>query len=191
MPLTDNQKRQLVQEKEGEKKRAAAAKTKADNEATAAMTKLATDAMKDANVTPQAAAGFTPWQKRDTSSTHAPWAQPCTFWAAGQCEKGIACPYRHDGIKSSEGRCFICGDKDHNASQCEAPGGKADPKRDEHWSSYKKLKQERMPNMGKGKGDTKGKGKGDGKKGGKGDGGKAKCKTARASAVTAGPTFPI
>ena len=71
-------------------------------------------------------------------------------------------------------------------------GGPKDPKIQEHWAAYTKIKHEKMPHLagkGKGKGDTKGKGKGDkdgGKKGGKG-GGKTggKVKTARASAVTA------
>ena len=179
LPLTDNQKRQELQVKETEKKRAASAKAATDT----ATKQAAADAAKIvASYEPQAAAGFTPF-KKDTSTTHAPWANTCNDWVKGKCVRGISCNFKHEGIKFTEGRCFICGAPDHTARDCESPGGQKDPKKDENWAAYKKMKEEKMPaqkGKGKGKGgDSKGKGKG-----------KPHVKAARASAVTVDESFP-
>ena len=131
LPLTDNQKRQELQVKETEKKRAASAKAATDT----ATKQAAADAAKIvASYEPQAAAAFTPF-KKDTSTTHAPWANTCNDWVKGKCVRGISCNFKHEGIKFTEGRCFICGAPDHTARDCESPGGQKDPKKEESWAA--------------------------------------------------------
>ena len=108
------------------------------------------------------------------SNTHAMWAPPCTHWKEkGICSRGIACNFRHDGFKMYENgelvdRCFVCGRSGHPTKECKAPGGGADPKKDEVWKVYKELaakkKQESNGNKEGAKGEkTKGKGRGKGK----------------------------
>ena len=181
LPLTDNQKRQETQTKETEKKRAASAKASADATAKSAAESAQNFYIGDS---PKAAAGFIP--RKDTSTTHSIWAAPCHDWEKGECKRGISCNFKHEGVKFSEGKCFICGVTDHTSKECVAPGGQKDPKKDEHWAAYKKKKDENSTDKGKGKSKGKGK-KGDSK--GKGDKGKT-VRSARASAVVTS-TFPV
>ena len=181
LPLTDNQKRQETQTKETEKKRAASAKASADATAKSAAESAQNFYIGDS---PKAAAGFIP--RKDTSTTHSIWAAPCHDWEKGECKRGISCNFKHEGVKFSEGKCFICGVIDHTTKECVAPGGQKDPKKDEHWAAYKKRKDENSTDKGKGKSKGKGK-KGDSK--GKGDKGKT-VRSARASAVVTS-TFPV
>ena len=147
LPLTENQKNFLTQIKEGEKKRAAAAKTKAEPSPPShpPKTEPATTA-----------AVF----KR--SATTAMWAQPCNSWTnKGTCSRGISCRFAHQGFPVSENRCITCGKADHSHRECTAPGGGQDPNRDAVWDEYRKRKEANAPaKKGKGKGkDTDGKGK--------------------------------
>ena len=73
-------------------------------------------------------------------------------------------------------RCFVCGRSGHPTKDCKAPGGGADPKKDEVWNAYKEIAAQKKKENGSGnKGDGKGgkrKGKGKGKdKDGQGKGG--------------------
>ena len=65
------------------------------------------------------------------------WARPCNFWQKGNCKRGINCHFKHEGIPVSDGRCYICGEKNHSLAQCSAPGGGADPDREKNWAAYR------------------------------------------------------
>ena len=57
--------------------------------------------------------------------------------------------FKHDGIPTTDGRCYICGVKGHGTNQCSAPGGGADPKRDEHWTAYRQRRDKAQNEHGK------------------------------------------
>ena len=78
--------------------------------------------------------------------------------------EGFPVSFRHDGIPTTDGRCYICGVKGHNTGECTAPGGGADPKNKEHWDAYR-LRRGQASSERKG---DKGKNK-KGKKSGKGN----------------------
>ena len=151
LPLTDTQRQRAKGEKEAEKKKKADERPPKE---------------------PQAAAVNVGGER--FSNTHAMWAPPCTHWKdKGVCSRGIACLFRHEGFKMYENgklvdRCFVCGRSGHPTKDCKAPGGGADPKKDEVWKAYKELAaQKRKESGGDGNTDAKGKrkGKGKGKKG--------------------------
>ncbi|MDA8583042.1 hypothetical protein N9L68_02390 [bacterium] len=48
----------------------------------------------------------------------------------------------HPGLDTSENRCLLCGDKEHNIKDCKAPGGGADPNKETVWAEYRKRKEE-------------------------------------------------
>ena len=152
LPLTDNQKNRNAQMKESDKKRAAAAKAAAASQRPPTS---APDGSSGGEAAPPLAARL--------SSTTSTWAPPCKFWAKGECHSGINCLFKHAGIPTEAGRCFICGSKDHRQGECPRPGGGADPQKKENWAEYTKRREAN----GGGKGD-KGKGKGGGKLKGKG-----------------------
>ena len=152
LPLTENQKKRLIDLKEGEKKRAA----------------KAVDAPAAEHVPPD------PYAAR--------FSNPLTTWAIllkdlqnGECRRGVNCRFQHDGFPMEQNRCFTCKSPDHSSKECKCPGGGADPQRVKHWEEYRarKLKAEDNPsdtqslaatgNSQKGKGKGKSKGKRNGK----------------------------
>ena len=110
LPLTENQKNRQHQIKDGEKKRASAAKVKATPK-------------QQEQPPPQAAAGRTPGNSATTSM----WAKPCTDWkATGVCSRGISCKHAHEGFPvTGADRCITCGRRGHVSKDCKAPGGGA------------------------------------------------------------------
>ena len=181
LPLTDNQKARSVQIKDADKKRAAAAKVKAEPPPVTNPEQ------------PKAAAVI------KKSATCSMWAKPCNDWAkTGECSRGISCLFAHPGFNTTQNRCITCGKKNHSSKECTAPGGGAGPNRDAVWTEYRKCKKANAPaGKGGGKGDKGGKGKGKGQGGGKGGKGKdAKAKAAvdyevsRASAAVTPAAFP-
>ena len=134
LPLTDTQKQRAKGERDAEKRK----KTE------------------EKSPTKHAAAVKIGGEK--SLNTHAVWAPPCKYWKEkGICWRGIACKFRHEGFKMYENgklvdRCFVCGRSGHPTKECTAPGGGADPKKDEVWNAYKELKANK-------KKETKGKGR--------------------------------
>ena len=153
-----------------------------------------------------ATAAATPQQQamvNRISSTTSSWATPCTHWVnKGVCSRGADCYFQHQGFDTTENRCVICGDKTHRSNTCTAPGGGADPNREEAWNTYRKRKEDAKA-AGKGAqnaappatGGDKGKGVGRGKGGRKGSKGRGQARavldgeTLRVSSVTAQDDF--
>ena len=153
LPLTDNQRARQVQQKDGDKKKAA--------KAVAAAT---------ASWAPSAAATPQPVAARLSSSLSS-WAQPCNAWQKGECKRGVSCHFQHAGFPTEEKNCFICKSSEHGSKECKCPGGGADPEKDKHWEEYRarRTQAEGAGKVGKGaKGGAKGKSGGGG--GGKGKG---------------------
>ena len=190
LPLTDNQRARQQQLKDSDKKRAAAAKAQLVADAQAQV-------VPPVPTPPATAAGAR------LSATTSIWAKPCTSWKdTGVCSRGISCRFSHSGFPVTESRCITCGRKNHTAKQCTAPGGGADPNREQVWEEYRKRKAAGYVAKGKGdsakgkgqgksdsKGDDKSKGDGRGKGGGK-SAAKAAIDNARASAATGVKAFP-
>ena len=202
LPLTGNQKFQLQQQRDNDKKRAAAAKIVA----------APVEGPSRSKTEPDVAAAVR------VSATTAMWAGACHNWSKGSCSKGISCHFAHSGFPITENRCVICGETNHTSRECKAPGGGADPKRDESWAEYRTRRDVAVaagkmpPPKGKGKSggkqSRKGKGKGKGKRKGKDEQEKAHAKavidpmvgvecpeshlggTFRASAVLIASVFP-
>ena len=125
LPLTDNQKKQEVQKKEQAKRAQLAAAAQAQQAAQTPATQ---------QVQPVAAA-------TKLSTPVSSWATDCNNWKKGVCERGISCWFKHAGIPTDAGRCFICGKEGHGVKDCEAPGGKKDPEHDKHWEEYRERKK--------------------------------------------------
>ena len=131
LPLTDNQKARQLQLKEAEKKRAARAAGSQE--------------------TPSA--GVQPPMAARLSSPLSPWAQPCTSWQKGVCNRGVSCHFHHPGFPVEEKKCFICKSSAHSSKECTCPGGGADPEKDKHWGEYRtrRTQAEEAGKIGKGK----------------------------------------
>ena len=180
LPLTQTQRDRERGEHQAEKKRAAAARNSAAGVLATAPSTAPKAAAVDVN-------------GRRISSTTSSWAKPCTSWSAnGSCARGISCWFRHDGIPLYDGdvlvnRCITCGKPGHVTKDCRAPGGGADPKREEVWKAYRERREAAAKaNEEKGAGgkETQPKGKG---YGGRGQGkakGKAQGKVNIADAAT-------
>ena len=85
LPLTQNQKKRLLDLKEGEKKRAA----------------KAVDAAPAEHPPPN------PYAAR-LSSSLSTWAILCKGWQNGECRRGVSCHFQHDGFPIEQKRCFTC-----------------------------------------------------------------------------------
>eukprot|EP00959_Pyramimonas_sp_CCMP1952_P096949 2026653-Pyramimonas_sp.AAC.1 len=200
LPLTDQQKKMQAQQKDQEAKRAAAAKGEASKGGAFSGTQ------------PSRAPRNADSSDKKLSTTTSRWAATCRDWEEGSCLRGISCYFQHAGIPTDEGRCYICGVKGHNTSECTAPGGGRDPEREKHWEAYRARRDKAREEEEKAKGKTKG-GRGGGDKGGKGRGktrtphsstaaatqadlsasapSPARAETARAAALTSAPeVFP-
>ena len=140
LPLTDQQKTQIENNKKPAVAIAASATLDAKGKGRA---KVQTN---------KGAGGHTgqPDGKGRLSTTTSGWAKPCSWWNKGSCTRGISCLFKHDGIPTTDGRCYICGVKGHGTNQCTAPGGGADPKRDEHWTANRQRRDKAHSEDGKG-----------------------------------------
>ena len=153
LPMTANQKAQLQQQRDNDKKRAAAAKTQLGSVVAGLVA-----GQGKGNAQPEVAAAVR------VSATTAMWANPCRDWSKGLCARGISCNFAHPGFPITENRCIICGDKNHMSKECKAPGGGADPKKEESWAEYRTRREAAVtagkmpPPKGKGQGGGKGKG---------------------------------
>lgn len=106
--------------------------------------------------------------------------KPCIFWSKGECNKAINCDYAHEGLPKDSKTCITCNSKKYVSSDCTAPGGAKDPKKDEVWAACRERRDKAIaegrlkapnPKKGKGKGKTNGQQKPNGKgKTGKGQG---------------------
>jgi hypothetical protein len=136
LPLTDNQKARLANQKDSDRKRTAALRTPAASDKPAAKATYAAGAAPAARV----------------STTTSSWAKPCSNWTQqGGCRRGISCFFAHPGFAVTEDRCITCGFKDHRGKECKAPGGGADPDREKAWDAYR-MRREEAGAGGKGSG---------------------------------------
>ena len=158
LPLTENQKKRLLDLKEGEKKRAAKA--------------VDAPAAEHPPLDPYAARFSNPLTT---------WAILCKDWQNGECRRGVSCRFQHDGFPIEQKRCFTCKSPEHSSKECTCLGGGADPQKDKHWEEYRARKLKAAENLsgkqppaaagigqkgkGNGKSKSKRKGKDKGQKG--------------------------
>jgi len=192
LPLTDHQQARHHQLKETEKKRAHAAKVTLDAAAVKSVADAQAKLVKESPPPQPKVAAIDGAKPVNYTSTTSVWASACRDWTTGVCTKGINCLFAHAGVPTNAGRCLTCGRMNHLSKECTAPGGGADPKKQEVWTAYTQRKDKYYPAYkeakakekagGKGKSTGKGKGDGKGKSAGKGKGkGKGKPNQAKAA----------